>query len=397
MAYSKESILKESKEIFESAVALRRHLHMHPELSRKEYRTSALIEERLKALGLEPRRIAETGVVADMKGLKGEGRTLVLRADIDALPMTEEHECPYKSQNIGAMHSCGHDAHTASLLSAAKILSRHREDFPGVIRLCFQQAEEIGYGGMQFVKAGCLDGVDRCFGMHLASEIECGKLTATPGPNNSSVDWMHIVIDGQCAHISHPEKGHDALFAASEAVTGIQKLLSRIFNPLDSVLLGIGKMTSGTSYNIISGRSDIEGTLRCYSPEARAKAKESIEGYVKSIAADYGCTASFEWKDYTSPLINDRKSSEEVASVITDLYGSDALTEHVASFGGDDFAEFILKAPGCYAFVGSGNDSMPCTRVAHHDVNFDIDERCLYYMVGLFSMYSLEYLNGKLD
>lgn len=395
MSYSIETIKKEVSQERDHLVSLRRYFHTHPELPREEYETAKFIEEELHKLGLNTRRVGETGVYALLEGTK-PGKALILRADIDALPITETHECPYKSVNDGKMHACGHDAHTAALLGAAKILVNHKDDIKGSIAFCFQQAEEIGYGANIFVNEGLVKG-DRCFGIHLASNIECGKVSATAGPNNASVDYFKIKVNGSCAHVSTPELGIDAVYIASMITVGAQGLVTRRTNPTDSVIIGIGKIVAGTAYNIVAGEAVLEGTIRVMYPEIRSQVKAELKALAENTAKIYGGEASIEYQDFTAPLINLEGPTHEVQLVATKLFGSDnVITNRKYSLGGDDFAEFNIEVPGCYAYVGSGNPNIKETTLAHHDSSFDIDERCLEVATQLHVAYALDYLNDNI-
>ncbi|MDY4067210.1 amidohydrolase [Bullifex sp.] len=395
MSYSIETIKQEVLEDRDYLVSLRRYLHTHPELPREEYETAKFIEEELNKIGLNPRRVGETGVYALLEGSK-PGKALILRADIDALPITETHECSYKSVNPGKMHACGHDAHTACLLEAARILVKHKEDIKGSIAFCFQQAEEIGYGANIFVGEGLVKG-DRCFGIHLASNILAGKVSATAGPNNASVDYFKIKVNGACAHVSTPELGVDAAYIASMITVGAQGLVTRRTNPTDSVIIGIGKIVAGTAYNIVAGEAVLEGTIRVMYPEIRSKVKSELKELAENTAKLYGGSAEIEYQDFTAPLINPEIPSKEVAEVAAKLFGRDnVITNRPYSLGGDDFAEFILEVPGCYAYVGSGNPEIKETTLAHHDSSFDIDEKSLEVATTLHVAYALEYLNDNI-
>ena len=368
-------------------VALRRHFHSHPELSRHEFETAKRIEQELESFGLSCTRVGETGVYSEIHGDNPEGRTIVLRCDIDALPIEEQTGCEFRSQNKGVMHACGHDSHTASRLGAAKFLASHTDMFSGTVRLNFQQAEEIGYGARLFVDGGYLDGADRTFGIHVAPEIDAGKVSLTPGPNNASVDWFRITVKGKTAHISTPQKGVDALFVASQIVVASQSIPSRLFSPVDSLLIGIGKLDSGTAYNIVSDHAEMEGTIRAMTAETISK----------SIAQSYGAEVSFEWKDFTSPLVNDEESSIEAKKVAARLLGSDnVITNRPISLGGDDFAEYIIKVPGVYGYVGSGS-SKPETRLPLHNEKVELDEDCMVVAASLHVAYAINFLNGTID
>ena len=242
-------------------IGLRRYFHTHPEPSLEEYGTAKRIEEELDQTGIPHRRVGETGIYAWIDGEKGDGRTIALRADTDALRMQDLKEgVPYRSQNEGVCHACGHDAHTAMLLTAAKVLWEKRQEFAGHIRLFFQQAEEIGAGARIFVQEGLMEGVDRVYGSHVASRMPAGVISLTPGPNNASCDYFRIRVTGKGAHVSTPHLGVDALYIASQIVVNLQSIVARQTDPLDTVVVGIGKLTAGTAYNIVAEHAEIEGT-----------------------------------------------------------------------------------------------------------------------------------------
>lgn len=381
----------------EYVVSLRRYFHTYPEVPKNEFNTAKKIEEELTQLGLKPIRVGETGVYASLKGELKSDRILVLRADIDALPLEEKHECPYKSQNPGVMHACGHDAHAAALLGACRILTKNKDKFGGEIRFIFQQAEEIGYGARLFVDGGYLKDATRCFGVHVASNLEVGKIALVAGPNNASVDWFRIRVIGKQAHVSTPQNGVDALYIASQIVVAIQGLISRMASPMDNVLIGIGKLEAGTAYNIVAGEATLEGTLRSLTKEMRKEKISQIQKTAENIAEIYGGKVEIEWKDFTSPLINEEKSTLEAIKVAISILGEgNVITSRQPSLGGDDFAEFINEVPGCYGFVGTRNSEIWETTVAHHNEMFDIDENGLLVSVKMFVAYSVKYLNKEI-
>ena len=383
----------------ERTVALRRHFHRHPELSKQEFETARRIEEELDALGLAHRRVAVTGVYAELTGTKpceGPTRCIALRADTDALPVRQENDPPYKSEVPGVMHACGHDAHTAALLGAARALARHRELFSGKVIFTWQPGEEVGYGARPIIDEGDIDEAGRSFGVHTASNVPVGSVVLMPGPNNASVDWFRIRVHGLGAHVSTPEQGVDALYIASQIVVAAQALVTRRTSPMDNVLIGIGKLNAGTAYNVIAQEAELEGTIRVFSPELRRLTKERLEALAAQTAALYGGTAELEWNDNTSALINDPVATAEAQKTAAALFGEEHLIRSRApSLGGDDFAEYILRVPGTYAYIGSGNPEKPDTLVAHHNSRFDIDEDCLTVAAALYACYAADYLNGE--
>lgn len=384
----------------EYIVELRRFFHQYPELPKEEFGTQKRIEQELDKLNIPHRRVAVTGVYAELTGTKPcaagqQTRTIVLRADIDALPVTEENDVPYASKCSGVMHACGHDAHNASLIGAARILSANRDKFSGKVIFTWQPGEEIGYGARIIIDEGNIDQADRSFGIHLASNVPLGSVVLMPGPNNASVDWFRIRIHGLGAHVSTPELGVDAAYIASQIVVAAQALVTRRTSPMDNVLIGIGKITAGTAYNVIAQEAELEGTIRVMTPELRRATKERLENLAKATAALYGGTAELEWKDFTSPLINDSLATAEAQKTAVSLFGEEhVIRQRKPSLGGDDFAEYILRVPGVYAYVGSANAEKANTQVAHHNSTFDIDEDCLSISAALYTCYAIEYLNG---
>ncbi len=388
--------LDEAKKIHDDVVTLRRHFHMYPEVSTKEFKTAEKLEEEIKKLGLIPRRVGETGVYTEIHGTGEGNKTIVLRADTDALAVKEEHICEYTSRHEGIMHACGHDAHTASLMGAVRLLAENRDRFGGTVRVHFQQGEEIGYGARVFIDKGLVDGADRTFGIHVSSKIDAGKIALIPGPNNASVDWFRIHITGKSAHVSTPHLGVDAAYIASQIMVSAQAIITRRTSPMDNVLIGIGKISAGTAYNIVASDAEMEGTIRALTPETRAFAKSQLENLAKTIAASFGGEATLEWKDFTSPLLNDEASAIEAQKVARELFGEkNVITSGEPSLGGDDFAEYILKVPGVYAYVGSRNPEVFETGVAMHNCHFDIDESCLLVGSSIYAAYAVAFLNGN--
>lgn len=376
---------------------LRRHFHAHPEVSLKEYETCKKIEAELDSMGIPHKRIGETGVYGWIDGKKaGDGVTVVLRADIDALAMEDLKEVPYHSQNAGVCHACGHDAHTATLLTAAKILKAKENEFSGQVRLFFQQAEEIGQGARQFVQAGLLEGVTRVFGAHVTSHLDSGKISLTAGPQNASCDYFKIQIHGKGAHVSTPQLGVDALYIASQIVVQLQTIVSRNTDPLETVVVGVGKLQAGTQYNIVAEHAVLEGTTRSFLPEVRKFTNDRVVRIAKETAALYGAEAEVEFLDFAAPLVNDAKAVEEVTAVTAEfLPREDIISDFQKALGADDFADYLAVTRGMYAFVGTRNSKDPHTAVAHHHGLFDVDEEALLISCNVYVDYALWVLNEK--
>ena len=376
---------------------LRRHFHAHPEVSLQEYETCKKIEGELDSMGIPHKRIGETGVYGWIDGKKaGDGVTVALRADIDALAMEDLKEVPYHSQNAGVCHACGHDAHTATLLTAAKILKAKENEFSGQVRLFFQQAEEIGQGARQFVQAGLLDGVTRVFGAHVTSHLDSGKISLTAGPQNASCDYFKIQIHGKGAHVSTPQLGVDALYIASQIVVQLQTIVSRNTDPLETVVVGVGKLQAGTQYNIVAEHAVLEGTTRSFLPEVRKFTNDRVVRIAKETAALYGAEAEVEFLDFAAPLVNDAKAVEEVTAVTAEfLPREDIISDFQKALGADDFADYLAVTRGMYAFVGTRNSKDPHTAVAHHHGLFDVDEEALLISCNVYVDYALWVLNEK--
>lgn len=366
-------------------IALRREFHQYPELSLQEFRTASRIEEELERFGIEHTRVGETGVLGILRG-EGEGdRTIALRADIDALPIQETNPVEYASKNPGVMHACGHDAHTACLLGAAKVLARNRNTFGGEIRLIFQPAEEIGQGAKPFVEAGVLNGVQRVFGLHTASDVPSGFVGVKPGLNNASVDHFRIEIHGKSAHVSTPQLGVDALYIACQTVVALQALVTRCTSPIEPVIIGIGKLNSGTTYNALAELAVLEGTTRTISHEARKQIQDSVTKIVEDTAGFYGGSAEIIWTDFAAPLLNDPQVCKAVSEISNRFWKEGSvITDRALSLGGDNFAEFLLHVPGTYAYLGTGNAAIPATMNPAHNGCFEIDEEALLLGTSLY-------------
>ena len=379
----------------EYITALRRWFHSHPELSMKEFETAKRIEKELNAIGILARRVGETGVLGVLKGRKGPGRRVVLRADTDALPIQDEKTVPYASQCPGVMHACGHDAHTAALLGAARALKKLEDSLSGEIGFVFQPGEEYGKGAVLFLQDGALEGADRSFGVHMQSNLPVGQVAMNLGAENASVDHFTIRIHGRSAHVSTPELGADALYAAAQIVTALQGLVGRLKSPTDPALIGVGVLRAGEGYNIVAREAVIEGTVRCFSEETRAMINGKIADTARGVAALYNTTAEIETESFTRALINDARVYAETAPLVEKVVGRGNLVVKELSLGGDDMAEIMAVVPGVYAFVGSGSEAVPGSRLAHHTPGFDIDERCLTIAASLYVESALFWLKQR--
>lgn len=387
------NLVKEVEAVKSYLIETRREFHQNPELSLKEFRTASRIEEELTKFGIKHSRVGETGVLGILKGDNPSDKVLLLRADIDALPINEVGAVEYISKNPGVMHACGHDAHTTCLLAAAKILSEKKSELAGEVRFVFQPAEEIGKGTQPFIEEGVLEGVDRVFGLHCAPDLPIGSVGLTPNLNNAAVDHFTVNVKGVSSHVSLPHKGVDALYIASEIVVAVQALRTRLYSPLEPVIIGIGKFNSGTTYNALAANAVLEGTTRTVSKESRAKIKTQIDLCVKNIAEIYGASATVEWEGFTGPVINDPEVCEEVAALVDKTFGKGHVVKNrEISLGGDNFADFIEEKKGAYAYLGTSSDKKPCTKLPLHSDSFDLDEEAMLKGTWLHVAYALWFL-----
>lgn len=385
----KDYVIKEKDYI----TSLRRYFHKHPEESLKEYNTAKKIEEELDKLNIPHKRVGATGVLGIIKGKNKSNRILAIRADIDALKVPDSKDVEYKSQSNGYNHACGHDGHTASLLGTAKVLKEKEKELNGEVRLIFQQAEEVGQGAKVFIKEGYLDGVEEILGAHVASHLEVGKVSVTSGPISASCDYFKITVKGKGGHVSAPHLSTDALYIASQIVVNLQSIVSRQTDPVDTVVVGVGLIRGGTTYNTVAEEIVLEGTTRSFTFESREKTNKSVEKIAKSIGEIYGAEVIVEFRDYASPLINDEKVSEEVAVIASDIVGKEnVITNSPKRLGADDFAEFLIEVPGSYIHVGTKNLKNANTSVAHHNDLFDIDEEGLLVITNI----EVDYILNKL-
>ncbi len=357
--------------------AWRRDLHRRPEPSYEEFETAAYIEAALGALGIPSRRVGKTGVIAELR-FSRPGRTVAMRADMDALRLTEAVRREYGSQVPGAMHACGHDGHVACLLGAASLLSRRRDELAGQVRFLFQPAEEMGGGANELMAAGALEGVSRIFGLHCAPDLSTGTVGLTPGLNNASVDQFTIRVKGRSSHVSAPQMGVDALYIASHIVVALQSLVTRMTSPVQPLLIGVGTFRAGTTYNALAESAVLEGTNRAVSVAGRQWAKEKVDETARTVAALYGGSAEVAWQDFGAPLINDPGATAEATRVADALLGpGHVVSDRALSMSGDNFADYLLHVPGVYAYLGTGCDQNPCTRESIHSTSFDLDESAL--------------------
>ncbi|MCD8123019.1 MAG: M20 family metallopeptidase [Clostridiales bacterium] len=372
----------------EYLLRIRRQLHRHPELSLQEYETAALIRRELKSFGIRYHEVGETGTMGILHGTM-PGKTVLLRADIDALPIQEKTRLPFRSEREGVMHACGHDIHTAALLGAAKYLSGIRETLMGTVLFAFQQAEESGQGAKRFAKEGWARGCDRAFGIHISPNYPAGKAAFARGVDAVSCDYFRISVRGKTAHISRPEAGTDALAAAADITVRLQGLKNRL-NPENNALVAVGSLHSGSAWNIIPEQAVLEGTIRTVSAETRNELLRQVAQTAELTAAWYGAQADVEFESSTSVLVNDDTAYEEAVNVARSALGEENVIEEqrlIMGFAGDDFAEFLKNAKGVYAHVGTANGRPESSCPLHSDY-YEPDEKALFTAAELHVAYA---------
>lgn len=368
--------------LFEDMVKWRRHMHQNPELSFHEYETSRMIAGLLEAWGLEVRQgVAGTGIVAKLKGHL-PGRTVALRADIDALAIQDEKDCIYRSTVPGVMHACGHDGHTAQLLAVARYYSLHREETAGTRIFLFQPGEEVLPGGaIRMIEDGALNGVDVIYGVHLWSQLPYGTAATRPGPFMATPDEFEIEIIGQGGHAGLPHQSKDALVAGASLVMALQTIISRNVDPLDAAVVSVGQIASGSANNVIAESCRLSGTIRSFNSNIRSAVRKRLEEIVKHTCALYGCEYNLKYIEGYPPVVNDAREANRVLRLISEMlpYSSKEPCERIMA--GEDFSYYLQQRPGCFFFVGAGNEEG--TSAAHHHPRFDIEEKSMLHAARL--------------
>ena len=372
----------------------RRYFHMNPEPSFNEYDTSKVIQEELTKIGIPFEIFAKTGIIATIKG-QNPGKTVLLRADMDALEVCEKNNVSYRSQKEGLMHACGHDGHIAMLLGAAHVLNEIKNDISGKIKLLFQPAEEIAKGAKAMIEESkIIDSIDAAFAIHLWQGVPVGKISLESGARMAAADLFSIKVKGKSGHGSMPHETIDAVVVASAIVMNLQHLVSRNTNPLDTLVVTVGKLTAGTRHNIIAGEALLEGTIRSFSDEVWKKIPEQIERVVKNTAAAYNAEAEIDLVRATPPLVNNQDISDILKASAEKLYGEEVVTKYEKTPGWEDFAYFTQAVPGALAFVGIRNDEKGINS-PHHNETFDMDEEALEMGANLYAQFAIDFLNLK--
>ena len=382
-------MISRAQTILPRLIEIRRTLHQHPELSFQEHKTAEFIAGILAGLGLQPRTgVGKTGVVADM----GAGSPVVaLRADMDALPIQEENDVPYASQNAGVMHACGHDVHMTALMGAAMLLKE--SELRGTVRLIFQPCEEGQdaegkSGAMRMTDEGVMDSVDAIFGIHVDDETYSGTVDICPGPIMAAADAFRITVKGQGGHGAYPHKGVDSIMLAAEVITALHQIVSRRISPLESGVISVGSIHGGTKANIIPDQVELKGTIRSFKPEVRATLFREVEracGVARALGGD--CELSI--MDGFPATVNHPELTLWAQKVGRAMLG-DRVTSEQVEMGAEDFSIFAQKAPGCYLRLGIRKEGQPIRAI--HTSRFDAEEDSLAVGAALFAALALGYL-----
>ncbi len=365
-----------SPELFERTVALRRDLHAHPELAFAEHRTARVVAERLRALGIETHTgIGGTGVVGVIAGDQ-PGPAIMLRADMDALPMPEENDVPYVSQNPGVTHACGHDAHVAMLLGAAQILQEAARAIAGRIVLVFQPAEEGGGGAQAMLADGLIErfGIERAYGLHISNILPSGVFGLRPGPLLAAVDSFDLVVEGAGGHGAMPQRSVDPIVVAADVVTSLQRIVSREMDPLEPTVVTIGAINGGTTYNVIPPRVALKGTVRTFAEATRDTMEARIRRIAEHTCAAAKATCSLEWHASYPVTANDPGEAAFVRDTLAAEFGAARVLEIPPIMGSEDFSYYAREVPACFWFLGAGDAAH---QFPNHHPAFDIDENAM--------------------
>ncbi|HUQ31368.1 MAG TPA: amidohydrolase [Pyrinomonadaceae bacterium] len=399
-AVREQRIAKAAESLRTQLIEQRRDFHMHPELSNREERTSGIVAERLRALGLEDVKtgVGKYGVTALLKGAK-PGPVIAVRADMDALPIQEVNDVPYKSLVPGVKHACGHDAHTTIELGVAEVLSKMRGEIAGTIKFIFQPAEEGAPAGEEggaklMIKEGAMDNPRpvAIFGLHTLPSIEAGQIAYQSGPAMASSDRFNITIHGKSSHGAQPQAGIDAIVVAAECISALQNIRSRRIDPQEPLVISIGLIQGGHRNNIIADEVKMEGTMRTLSEEVRQRAQGLMKDTLYNITAAYGATFDLNFHENSIVTFNEPRLVEETLPTIRRVVGSENLVSIKPFMPAEDFSYFQKVSPGFYYFLGVGNRARGIT-ASWHTADYDIDEESLVVGVKVMSNVLLDYLD----
>lgn len=383
--------MQRQHELTQWVIEQRRYLHQHPEVSYEEKQTRDYIENQLHALGIETYTLTGKDVIGVIKGAH-EGKTIGIRSDLDALPIHEETNLPFASKHAGVMHACGHDGHMAILLGIANYLTNHRDAIHGTILLIFQHAEEeIPGGATELVSANLLENVDAIFGYHLWQPLESGLIGIREGAAMAGADRFSFTILGKGGHGSMPDETVDPTLVISHVITQLHTIISRSLPPKEQAVLSIGKLNSGTNYNVIPDTASASGTVRYFDVETSKFIRRRVETIIKGVCDSFGAQFEIVYEHGDPPLLNDKNLTAFMKKTATNLFGEEKIVDIEPILGSEDFAYYSVEIPASYTFIGIGDPAHP---YGHHHPKFDIDEDMLPVGVELFINSLIDYLQG---
>ncbi len=383
-------IINMAKKLHDYIIKLRREFHMYPELAFEEHRTARIIESELKSLGIETVRVAETGVIGT---LKGRGNMVVaLRADMDALPIEEKNNVPYKSKVPGKMHACGHDAHMAMLLGAAKVLTSIKNRLRGTVKFIFQPAEEVGQGAKEIVKSGYVDDVNAIFAIHVWIDLKSGTVGIKEGVLTASADVFIVKIRGKGAHAATPHLSTDPVVIAADLINAYQKVLTRELSPLEPAVISVTQLRAGSAPNVIPEEVEMRGTIRTLSLEVRNYLVKRLTELTRSYTKGFRADADFILTDsFVPPTVNDEELARLARLVITSTKIAEVVKPK-PTLVAEDFSYYLTKAKGLLILLGIRNESKGIIYPHHHPM-FDVDEDVLWLGTALYSLLAYSYLS----
>lgn len=383
-------MLSKAQAIQDYVVAFRRDLHRHPELSGKEFETQKRIMSELSRLGISYRKIGGTSLVATINEDKC-GRTVALRADIDALPIKEQSGVEYSSAHEGVMHACGHDAHSAMLLGAAKILAGMKEELPGEVRFLFQESEETLTGARRLLEEGILLGVDSVFGLHGMPMLATGSYDLTPGFRMAGCDTIYVKFDGESGHIGAPHLAKDTIYPACIFAANLDNIVAKEIDPLLPVVLGIGRFHGGTKANVVAKYTELDISLRYFDPQVRESVHEALVRHANAIAQSFRIKASVRIEESALSLKNDETMTKIADQAARKIFGPGKNLEQKPLTGSEDMSYYLDQVPGAYALLGFRNEEKGSVYFPHSD-KFMIDEEYLAYGTALFAQVAVDFL-----
>jgi amidohydrolase len=369
------NISPEVRSIIKELVALRRVIHQNPEQGFKEFKTAALVRSRLKSWGVDHKAMCGTGTVALIKGSR-PGPTMLIRADMDALPLLEENKVAYCSRTKGVMHACGHDGHTAMAMMAAKLLQKRRAEFRGNVKIMFQPAEEGPGGAGPMISEGLLKGVEAAFAIHMWNDLPTGKVGVRSGPVFASADQFLIRVIGRGGHGAAPHQTVDPVTAAAQVITACQNIVSRKVDPTKSAVVTFGQIHGGTRHNIIPDAVEMTGTVRAFEEPVRKLLQREIPKIAGGVASALGARFEFEYHRGYPPTVNEESMTDLVRDTVREAAGTAAAVEQDVSMGAEDMSLVLQEVPGCYFFLGSMNQRKGLIH-PHHSSHFNFDEEAM--------------------